>query len=98
MDFLDEIFAIHEFPRIIVSDNATLLFTSNIFKEYCKNRGIFITPSHPAINGFVERNVQTLKQRLKCMAENKSPMGKKSRLSYFDTKLPRLIGKSPDEL
>lgn len=53
----------------MVSDNATI-FVSETFKEFYKKNGIFqklIAPGHPATNGLAERNIQTLKQRLKSM-------------------------------
>lgn len=55
MDLLDEIFAVHGFPKVIVSDNATI-FTSNTFKEYCREKGIcqkFVAPGHPATNALL---------------------------------------------
>jgi transposase InsO family protein len=64
---LFDIFAIHGYPHVIMSDNATI-FASDQFKSYCGQNGIFqkfIAPGHPATNGLIEPNVQTLKTRLR---------------------------------
>lgn len=96
---LNNIFSSHGFPATIVSDNATI-FTSTEFREYCSNAGIaqkFIAPGHPATNGLAERNVQTLKRRLKAMPDG--PINErleKIMLVYRAT--PLASGKSPAEL
>ena len=67
INLLSDIFATHGFPSIMVSDNATI-FTSQQFKTYCEQNGIFqklIAPGHPSTNGLSERTVQTLKRKLK---------------------------------
>ena len=72
IQLLDDIFAVHGFPLSIVSDNATI-FVSDTFKQYCVCNGIrqkLIAPGHPATNGLAERNVQTLKQRLRAMVSD----------------------------
>ncbi|UYV79172.1 hypothetical protein LAZ67_17001347 [Cordylochernes scorpioides] len=51
----------------MVSDNASI-FTGDTFSNYCLENGIrqkFIAPGYPATNGLAERNVQTLKNKLK---------------------------------
>jgi hypothetical protein len=67
---LSDIFAIHGYPYVMMSDNATML-VSDQFKSYCGQNGLFqkfITPGHPATNGLDECNVQTLKIQFKAMA------------------------------
>jgi hypothetical protein len=60
---LYDIFAIHVYPYVMMSDNATI-FVSDQFGSYCGQNGIFqkcIAPGHPATSGLTERNVQTKK-------------------------------------
>ena len=60
---LQEIFATHGIPRLLVSDNGPQ-FVAESFKQYCKSCGItHITtaPYHPRSNGKAERLVQTFK-------------------------------------
>jgi transposase InsO family protein len=67
---LSDIFALHGYPYVMVSDNATIS-ASDQFRSYSGQNGIFqkfVSPGHPATNGITERNVQTLKTRLKVMA------------------------------
>ena len=52
------------YPHTIVSDNATT-FTSEVFQQYCKERGIVhltSAPYHPATNGAAERLIRTFKE------------------------------------
>ena len=98
---LNEIFSTHGYPFVMVSDNASI-FTSEVFKEYCHSNGIkqkFIAPGHPATNGLAERNVQTLKHRLKAMTSEDISIHQKIQkilLRYRAT--PLADGKSPSEL
>lgn len=68
----------------MVSDNATI-FQSDV-----------IAPGHPATNGLAERNVQTLKYKLKATANDTSSMHDKVQnilCRYMAT--PLACGKSP---
>jgi len=63
IELLKEIFSTHGFPRVMVSDNATI-FVSEPFKQFCRESGIFqklTAPGYPATNELAERNIQTLK-------------------------------------
>lgn len=98
---LNEIFATHGFPVVLVSDNASI-FKSGMFQEYCKLNGIFpkyIAPGHPATNGLAERNVQTFKNRLKTSKgenENVPELVRQILFKYRAT--PLACGKTPAEL
>jgi len=73
---LQDIFYMHGYPKTIVSDNASL-FTSDKFRSYCQQHGIFqifTAPGHPATNGLAERYVQTLKLKLNKMEKEKLPI------------------------
>ncbi len=64
---LEQLFATHGFPEVIVSDNGTC-FASAEFSVFCAANGIRhlrTAPYHPASNGLAERAVQTVKQGLK---------------------------------
>ncbi|KAI5726273.1 hypothetical protein M8J77_026262 [Diaphorina citri] len=93
----------HGYPVVLVSDNHSI-FQSEQFHTYCTDRGIFqkfIAPSHPATNRLAERNVQTLKNRLKTMAQDSTPLHIKLQeilLRYRATPLPLACGKTPAEL
>ena len=53
IEHLMDIFTTHGFPRVLVSDNASI-FTSPEFTDFCHLHGIFpkyIAPGHPATNG-----------------------------------------------
>ena len=96
---LNNIFSFHGFPATIVSDNASI-FTSDEFRAYCSNAGIiqkFIAPGHPATNGLAERNVQTLKRRLKCMPDGPIQDRLQKILAFYRA-TPLASGKSPSEL
>ena len=101
IELLNDIFSIHGYPRAIVSDNATI-FTSENFKNYCKEFGIvqkFIAPGHPATNGLAERHVRTSKNRIRAMENEPDSMYKKIRKILFRHRaLPLVDGKSPAEL
>ena len=101
MKLLDEIFATHGYPLVMVSDNASI-FTNESFKIFCRSRGIkqkFIAPGHPSTNGLAERNVQTLKDKLKAMSSENLPMNIKVQKIVFRYRAtPLANGKSPAEL
>ncbi len=64
---LQGVFATHEYPEQIVSDNGTG-FANDEFQTFTKAHGIlhtFTSPYHPSSNGMAERSVQTMKQALK---------------------------------
>ncbi|KAL1446815.1 hypothetical protein WDU94_012377, partial [Cyamophila willieti] len=98
---LENIFTTHGYPTVIVSDNHSI-FQSEEFRTYCTTQGIFqkfIAPGHPATNGLAERNIQTLKNRLKALASDPTPLQEKVQsilLRYRAT--PLACGKSPAEL
>ncbi|XP_008484885.1 uncharacterized protein K02A2.6-like, partial [Diaphorina citri] len=76
INLLENIFSVHGYPQVMVSDNASI-FQSEEFHAYCSNHGIFqkfIAPGHPATNGLAERNVQTLKHRLKAVSNEPMSM------------------------
>ena len=95
---LEEAFSHFGYPHAIVSDNATT-FTSDEFKEYCRQRGItHLTgaPYHPATNGAAERLVQTFKKAL-----TKSSLPPQQALLEFlqqYRRTPSATGHSPSEL
>ena len=64
---LKDIFAIHELPQKVVTDNGPS-FTSSTFKAFMERNGInhiCSAPYHPSTNGLAERAVQTFKQSLR---------------------------------
>ena len=69
---LSTVFTTHGLPHKVVSDNG-LSFTSEDFRAYMSNNGIFhvtTAPYHPASNGLVERAVQTFKRGFKATKGN----------------------------
>ena len=81
---LQNIFATHGLPQVLVSDNGAP-FVSAEFKEFMLKNGIRHTttpPYHPKSNGQVERAVQTVKRALK-----------KSSTDSLDTQLSRFLFK-----
>lgn len=100
IEILLDLFARHGYPDVLVSDNATI-FTSSEFQQFCKQVGIFqkfIAPGHPATNGLAERNVQTLKRRLKAMESDSRPVRVKVREILFRYRAtPMNNGKTPSE-
>jgi len=98
---LEDIFATHGYPKMMVSDNATI-FTSDEFKKYCHTHGIFqsfTAPGHPATNGLAERYVQTIKSKISKMENSAAPVRevvKNILLQYRAT--PLQCGQSPAEL
>ena len=66
------IFAIHGFPKKIVTDNATT-FTSEEFKKFMSDNGVVHVTSalyHPSTNGLAERAVRTFNQGLQLTEED----------------------------
>lgn len=98
---LQNIFSMHGYPKVLVSDNATL-FTSEEFTSFCKTSGIFqkfIAPGHPATNGLAERNVQTLKHKiLASSSEDKSIQNIVQEILFRYRATPLICGKTPAEL
>lgn len=80
----------------------TIPYSRAKFHFYCTNHGIFqkfIAPGHPAANGLAERNIQTLKNRLRTLASESTPLQEKVQnilLRYRAT--PLACGKIPGEL
>ena len=101
ISLLDDIFSVHGFPSVMVSDNATI-FKSDEFRKYCTDNGIFqkfSAPNHPATNGLAERNIQTLKRRLKAAADEPGNIAAKLRNILFRYRAtPLASGKTPAEL
>ncbi|UYV68321.1 K02A2.6-like [Cordylochernes scorpioides] len=97
----NDIFSTHRYPFVMVYDNASI-FTGDTFSNYCLENGIrqnFIAPGHPATNGLAERNVQTLKNKLKSIINENVPIHQKIQkilLRYRAT--PLASGKSPSEM
>ncbi len=100
IQLLQKICSTHGYPKVIVSDNAPV-FTSIEFRTFCHEHGItnkYIAPNHPATNGLAERNVQTLKRRLKAIENESGSIQEKIQrilLKYRAT--PLASGKSPAE-
>lgn len=98
---LIEIFSRFGLPSVMVSDNASI-FQSGEFKNFCIRNGIkqkFIAPGHPASNGQAERQIQTVKNKLKAMKSVKSDFSLKLQqilMKYRSTPLSN--GKTPSEL
>jgi hypothetical protein len=66
-------FARHGIPKICVTDNA-MQFASAELKDFAKTYGfrhVTSSPRYPQSNGFVERNVQTVKSLLKKAKQDK---------------------------
>lgn len=73
-----EIFSRFGIPEILVSDNGTQ-FTGDEFQNFLKMNGIYhkkSAPYHPATNGQAERNVQTIKNKLKTINCDRSDIKK----------------------
>lgn len=81
---LSKLFITFGFPLLIVSDNGTQ-FTSHVFEEFLKNNGVIhktTAPYSPSSNGQAERFVQTVKNSLTAMSDEKGTL---------DLKLQKLI-------
>lgn len=101
ISLLKDIFAVHGYPSVLVSDNAAI-FTSEEFQRHCKSRGIFqkfSAPNHPATNGLAERSIQTLKRRLGAAEDDRRPLAEKVQTILFRYRAtPLASGQSPAEL
>ncbi|XP_036345562.1 uncharacterized protein K02A2.6-like [Rhagoletis pomonella] len=78
IDKCREIFSRFGIPEVLVSDNGSQ-FTSEEFRLFMEKNGIIhkrSAPYHPSTNGQVERNVQTLKNKLKTVSCNHSDIDK----------------------
>ena len=67
IEVLEEVFATHGFPRLVVSDNGPQ-FTAVTFENFLKRNRIShrkSPPYHPATNGLAENMVKNVKQWLK---------------------------------
>ena len=67
IDVLQEVFATHGYPRLLVSDNGPQ-FTSEEFEYFLQSNNIAhhkSPPYHPATNGIAENMVKNVKQWLK---------------------------------
>ena len=63
-------------PAIIITDQGRQ-FESNMFGQLCHTFGIEkrrSTPYHPQTNGAVERMHRTMKQTLRCLAQNNAAL------------------------
>lgn len=68
--FMDQIFRLHGFPLVIVTDRDRI-FTSKLFEEIFKSAGVslrFSTSYHPQTDGQTERVNQCLENYLRIMA------------------------------
>ena len=97
---LEELFSRYGYPEYLISDNAKI-FKSVEFTNFCKERGIiqkFSAPGHPATNGQVERYCQTLKQKLKCVQEERGTIKEKVQNILFRYRCtPLADGETPAE-
>ena len=98
---LQEIFATHGLPQIIVTDNGTN-FASSEMSQYMKNNGIrhlFSPPYHPASNGIAERAVQTFKKAMG-RTEGEGSIHEKIQRFLLNYRITphTLTGKAPCEL
>ena len=67
VNLLEDSFTHFEYLHTIVSNNATI-FTTEVFQQYCKGRGIVHltdAPYHPVINGAAEHLIRTFKETLR---------------------------------
>lgn len=100
IELLRRSFATFGLPEVLVSDNASA-FTSEEFSQFLRRNGVRhvrTPPYHPALNGVVERAVQTFKEGMKHLKDGSIS----TRLSRFLFKY-RIIphsttGMSPAEL
>ena len=101
INYLREMCSRFGLPEFLVSDNASI-FKSKEFLVFCKRNGIkqnFIAPGHPATNGQAERYCQTLKSKLKRMANEPGSLHEKLHAFLFKYRItPLSCGKSPSEI
>ena len=67
IEVLQDIFATHGFPRLLVSDNGPQFIADNFVTYLCSNQIAHhkSAPYHPATNGLAENMVKNVKQWLK---------------------------------
>lgn len=97
---LQEIFSFHGFPRILVSDNATI-FSNEAFTKFCNQNGICQKfSSRASRNKWIsERNVQTVKNKFMSMSTLPNSITDKVQEILFRYRAtPLACGKSPAEL
>lgn len=98
---LENVFSTFGIPLVLFSDNGPQ-FTSHVFKEFLKHRGIIhktCAPYQPSSNGQAERFVQTVKKGLSAMSEDKGPMSTKINTFLMQLrKAPNSTGKNAYEL
>lgn len=72
MRYLKEIFSRFGFPKVLLSDNATILKLYE-FQKFCAYRDItqkcWYAPGYPSTNGQAERFCQILKRKLKSVQD-----------------------------
>ena len=81
IEHLRTLFATHELPELLVSDNGSV-FTSSEFKSFLEQNGIHHStsaPYHSATNGLAERAVQTFKEFIR----KPSPGSLQTQISQF---------------
>ena len=74
ISLLQQIFGVFSIPRRLISDNGPQ-YDSHEFKEFAQEWGfqhVTSSPHYPQANGFVERNVQTVKNIIKKCRKSKS--------------------------
>lgn len=102
VDLMEEIFSIHGYPEVLVSDNGTQ-FTSHFFKKMCESHGIIHKTSatyYPRSNGAAERFVDTLKRgiaKIKGEGSVNQQILNKFLISYRNTPHSALSGATPAE-
>ena len=98
INLLEDSFTHFRYPHTIVSDNATT-FTSEVFQQYCKERGIvYLTsaPYHPATNGAAKRLIRIFKEALR--KSSKPPKQALQEFLLMYRRTPAHCGYSPSEL
>ena len=98
INLLEDSFTHFGYPHTIVSDKATT-FTSEVFQQYCKERGIVHltgAPYHPATNGAAKRLIRTFKEALR--KSSKPPKRALQEFLPMYRRTPSHCGYSPSEL
>ena len=96
------IFATHGLPEQCVTDNESP-FTSIEFESFLQQNGIKqirTSPYHPSSNGMAERMVQTFKNSMEKMKENKGDLSEKLQRWLFTYRITpqTTTGRTPSEL
>ena len=96
------IFATHGLPEQCVTDNGSP-FTSIEFESFLQQNGIKqirTSPYHPSSNGMAERMVQTFKNSMEKMKENKGDLSEKLQRWLFTYRITpqTTTGRTPSEL